>query len=407
MSRKLDPKKSKKAELHLSAEESRELEMIVDRLAVQNPEGTSLENYLKSLEKILTGRENLVAALLEQLGRKPSKVGFQSFMVLRDLIRDKKLTKTVRQVGYRFSQQGYLADQQPVPVANVVLVQKEGRKPVAHVLPVEGTLWLFAALIPEAGFTTPTLITALMEQNFEGVYIKLAEGSQKNYRDYLRKTGERDADRKAFEVPLYHAARLFFELLEMSRKGGTSPEQDQASKLLRPFHDPHKPPYAYELMPSVDNPREHLDLVDKAELLKSIDWSWLVFSQEDLAPFRHKMNDLENPVLVVSSEIQEERTTDLLKRAADELCVGKTRWLYQRCFEEQALWLKMASKIDLAWSAWVVAQHLRSPAPAGENPLVREMVTLSMHHYWPQDFKEKERRAEPYHRTESGLIVPS
>ncbi len=407
MSRKPDPKKSKKAELHLSAEESRELEMIVDRLAVQDPEGTSLENYLKSLEKILTGRDNLVAGLLEQLGRKPSKVGFQAFMVLRDLIRDKKLTKAVKQVGYRFSQQGYSGEQQPVPVANIVLVQKEGRKPVAHILPVEGTFWLFAALIPEAGFTTPTLITALMEQDFERVYIKLAEGSQKNYRDYLRKAGERDADRKPFEVPLYHAARLFFELLDMSKSSDTSAEQTKASKLLSPFHDPQKPPYAYELMPPVENPGEHLDQLDKAELLKSLDWSWLVFPQEDLTPFRHKMNDLENPVLVVSNEIQEERTTDLMKRAADELCVGKTRWLYQRFFEEQALWLKMASKPDLAWSAWVVARHLGSSAPAGENPLVREMVVLSMHHYWPKDFEQKERRAEPYYRTESGLIVPS
>jgi hypothetical protein len=98
---------------------------------------------------------------------------------------------------------------------------------------------------------------------------------------------------------------------------------------------------------------------------------------------------------------------DLMKRAGNELCAGKTRWLYQRFFEEQALWLKMASKPDLAWSAWVTAQHLRGPASAGDNPLVRELVILSMHHHWPKDFKDKEGRVEPYYRTESGLIVPS
>ena len=407
MSRKPDLKKNKKAELSLSAEESRELEMILDRLSVQNPEGTSLENYLKSLEKILAGRENIVAALLEQLSRKPSKVGFQTFVVLRDLVRDKKLVKSMRQVGYRFSQRGFTVEPQTRPLASVVLVQKEGRKPVAHVLPVDGTFWLFAALIPESGYAAPTLITALMEQDFERVYIKVTEGSQKNYRDYLRKAGERDADRKPFEVPLHHAARLFFELLDFSKTREASPEQDQGRKLLSPFHDPQKPPYAYELMPPVEDPREHLDEVDAAELLKIIDWSWLLFTQEELAPYRHKKQALENPVLVVPKEIQEERTADLMKKAADDLCVGKTRWLYQRFFEEQALWLKVSSQDDLAWSSWIVAQHLQSAAPAGDNPLVSQMVTLSMHRHWPDDHEEQERPAEPYYRTESGLIVPS
>jgi len=407
MSRKPDLKKTKKTELNLGAEEARELEMILDRLAVQNPEGTSLENYLKSLEKVLNGRENLAAALLEQLSRKPSKVGFQTFGVLRDLIQDKKLTKSMRQVGYRFSQQGFSVEQPMQSVANVVLVQKEGRKPVAHVLPVDGTFWLFAALIPESGYTTPTLITALMEQDYEGVYIKITEGSQKNYREYLRKAGERNADRKPFEVPIYHAARLFFELLDFAKTKGISPEQGKANKLMNPYHDPQRPPYAYELMPSLPDPEEHLGEVNTAELLKLIDWSWLVFRQEELAPYRHKMQDLENPVLVIPPEVQEERTADLMKRAADDLCVDKTRWLFQRFFEEQALWLKTASKDDPAWSAWIVAQHLRSEAPASDNPLVSQMVTLSMHRHWPKDFEEKERQAEPYYRTDSGLIVPS
>jgi hypothetical protein len=274
-------------------------------------------------------------------------------------------------------------------------------------LPVDGTFWLFAALIPEAGYATPTLITALMEQNFDGVYIKVTEGSQKNYREYLSKAGERDTGRKPFEVPVYHAARLFFELLDLSKKRETSPEQDQATKLLSPYHDPQKPPYAYELMPPLADPGERLDEVDAAELLKFIDWSWLVFPQEELTPYWHKMQALENPVLVIPKEIQEERTTDLIKRASDDLCDGKTRWLYQRFFEEQALWLKRSSKDDLAWSAWIVAQHLRTAAPARDNPIVSQMVTLSMHHHWPKDFGEKERQSEPFYRTESGLIVPS
>jgi hypothetical protein len=407
MSKKLDLKKNKTTELHLSAEESQELGMILDRLSVQNPEGTSLDNYLQSLVKILGGREILVAALLEQLGKKPSKVGFQTYLALKDTVRDKKLTKIMKQTSYRFSQRGFVGEGQVRPGESIVLVQKEGRKPVAHVMPVKGTFWLFAALIPEAGYPAPTLVTALMEQALEGVYIKVTEGSQKNYRDYLRKASEHDPDRKPFEVPVYHVARLFFELLAFSKKKETSPEQEQATKLLSPFHDPEKPPCAYDLMPPLDAPGEHLPEMNEVELLKAIDWSWLVFPKEEITPYWQKLQDLENPVLVIPKEIQEERTTDLMKRAADELCIGETRWLYQRFFEEQALWLKKSSRDDLAWSAWVAAQHLASSAPASANPAVTQMVSLSMRQYWPKDFEQSKPQAEPFHRTESGLIVPS
>jgi hypothetical protein len=407
ISKKLDPKKNRKSELALTPDELGELEMIVDRLSVQNPEGATFDNYLKSLVKTLNTQETLAVALLEQLSRKPSQVGFRTFLALRDLIRDKKLVKIVKQVGYRFSQRGFASEPEALLAENVVLVQKEGRKPVAHVLPVDGTFWLFAALIPEAGYPTPTLITAFMERDFEEVYIKVTEGSQKIYRDYLQKMGERHADRKPCEVPLYHVSRLFFELLDFCNSKEASAVRDQARKLLSPFHDPEKPPLAHALMPPVDDLRGHIEELDTGNLLNSVDWSWLVFPKIELTPYWQKVQELENPVLVIPKEIQEERTADLLKHAADELCAGKPRFLYQRFFEEQALWLKLCSREELALSAWIVAQHLLSDAPASDNPAVREMVKLSMHYHWPKEFEAAEPRTEPFQRTESGLIIPS
>jgi hypothetical protein len=407
MSKKPDQKKNRNAGSKLGSDESLEVGMILDRLAVQDPEGTSLENYLKSLVKSLANRESIAAAIIEQLSRTPSKVAFQAFMALKDTIRDKKLIRIVKQVGYRFSQRGFSVEPRMRLSDNVVLVQKQDKKPVAHVLPVDGTFWLFAALIPEAAYPAPTLVTALMEQDFAQVYVRVLEGSQKIYRDYLQKVGERHADRKPCEVPLYHAARLFFELLDFSRNKETTPEQGRASSLLKPFHAPEKQPYAYDLMPSVEDPRKRLEEVNETELLKAVDWSWLILPKEELAPYCQKMRDLENPILVIPKEIQEDRTSDLIKTASDDLCEGKTRWLYQRFFEEQALWLQLSSKDDLAMSAWIVAQHLQAGARAGDNPIVRELVLLSMHHHWPDDLEKEERRGEPFHRTESGLIVPS
>jgi hypothetical protein len=408
MSKKPDPKKSKKAEASLDDQESRELGMILDRLSVQDPEGTSLENYLKSLERTLEGRDTLIAALLEQLGRKPSKVGFQAFMVLKERVRDRKVARVIKQAGYRFSQRGFAPEREEAPtVDKVVLVPKEGRRPTAHVLPIDGTFLLFAALIPEPAYPSPTLVTALMERDLERPYIRVIEGSQKTYRDYLQKVGERHPDRRPCEVPMYHAARLFRELLDFCRSREVTPERGQAWRLLSPFHEPQRQPFAYELMPSLENPRQHLEALDEVALLQTVDWSWIIFPKEELGPYRQKMQDLDNPVLVIPPEVQEERAIDLIKKAADDLCAGKTRLLYQRFFEEQALWLKMTSKDDLAMAAWIVAQHLQSSTGAGESPVVRQMVSLSLKHHWPEDFEEHKRQTEPFQRTESGLIVPS
>jgi hypothetical protein len=226
------------------------------------------------------------------------------------------------------------------------------------------------------------------------------------YRDYLQKVPERHTDRTACEVPLYHAARLFFELLDLSKNREITPEQDRASMLLRPFHAPEKLPYAYDLMPVVQDSGKDLEEVDVADLLGATDWPWLIFQKQELAPYWQKLKDLENPVLVIPKEIQEQRTSELMKSASDDLCNGKTRWFYQRFFEEEALWLRQAGKEDSAMSAWLVAQHLRSGARSGDNPIVRELVLLSMQHHWPDDFDRQESRGEAFHRTESGLVVP-
>jgi hypothetical protein len=343
MSKKPDRKKNKIPGSSLGSDESIEVQMILDRLTVQDPEGTSLENYLNSLVKTLENRESIAATLIEQLNKTPPKVAYQTFMALKDTIRDKKLGRIVKQAGYRFSQRGFSVEPQMRPADNVVLVQKEGKKPVAHILPVDGTFWLFAAMIPETAYPTPTLVTALMEQDFAQVYVKVTEASQKMYRDYLQMVVERHADRKACEVPLYHAARLFFELLDLSKSKETTPELDRSSRLLRRFHAPEQQPYVYELMPQIQDPGKGLEELDVAELLNALDWSWLIFQKEELAPYWQKMQDLENPVLVVPKEIQEERTSELIRSASDDLCGGKIRWLYQRFLEEQALWLQLST----------------------------------------------------------------
>lgn len=407
MARKAEAKKGAKTEIDLTEEESLKLGMILDRLDVQSPDGTSLENYIKSLMHRFEGREHLIAALLERLSRRPSAVGFQAFLMLRDTLKTKQHRKLSKQVAYRFAQRGFT---EPAPSApeTVVLVGKEDRRPVAHLLPADGTVWMITALIPESGYPTPTWFSAFLDGSLGRVEAKVAEGSQRTYREFLQKFAEVHSDRKACAVPIHHAARLFFEMLEMSHNTEETPSLEQARRLLKPYHDPDQPPHVYTLMPPVENPERAIQDVKPEELLRIVDLSGLIFAKEDLAPYWQKVQDLDNPVLVIPREIQEDRTVELIEKASDELCTGRRRFLYRRFFEEQALWLKLSGMDEPATAAWVVAQHLMAGHAAGKNPVVFQMVMISMRIHWPNDFdKQGGQPEEPFYRSESGLILPS
>jgi hypothetical protein len=400
-------KKTAKARNELTPEESQKLGMILDRLLVQSPEGMSLDNYLKSLVQTLGNKEYLTVALIEELTRKPSKVSFQAFLMLKGTLKQKSYQKTARQVAYRFAQKGFLESSDTTSQKTVILVPRESREIVSHVMPVLGTFGLFAALIPEDDLSAPTLVTALLENDFERIYVKLMEGSPKIYRDYLQKASGENNERKPCAVPVHHVARLFFELLQWCRNQQETVEIEQARRLLRPHLDWAKPPYAHALMPSLEHPERDVREIDTDRLMSALDLMWLSFDREKLTPYWQKMQDLDSPVLVVPREVQEERSAELLRKAAEEICVDRTRTIYQRFFEEQTLWLKLNGREDLAMEAWTVAQHLAGGFPSGENPVVVRMVALSMQFHWPKEFDQRKEGAEPYYRSESGLILPT
>jgi hypothetical protein len=103
-----------------------------------------------------------------------------------------------------------------------------------------------------------------------------------------------------------------------------------------------------------------------------------------------------------------ERSQALIRTTADSLCSGKTRFLFRRFFEEQAMVFKLTANEEKARWSWILSQHLSGDAPAGENPAVFQLVMYSLKHYWPDEFDQKHpQTAQPHERrTDSGLILP-
>ncbi len=411
MSQKKNIGKKGKTEISLSREETDELQMTVDRLLVQNPEGESFERYLQSLGNALAGRPHMAAALVEKLSRNPGKTGFLTFCALEGRIQDPPLRRHLKQAAYRFSQRGFsCAGEEEAPPEKVVLIQGEARNPVAHLFLVPGTMWLVSALVPEAGPGSDYhLVSAFLENGFDSFNVKVGEGSQKWYRDYLKTISQHLPGSRALEIPMWHAARLFFEMLDFRTGKDYSAPVDRGREIFRRYHEPDRKPYVYDLMPAIDEPERLLPEVELATLLEGMDLAWLYFAKEELATIHEKLKELDSPVLVVSREIQMERTKVLVRGAADSLCAGKKRFLFRRFFEERAMAFKLLSDEQKANWAWIIALHFAGESPAGENPVAYEMVLESIRHYWPEDMKVEEPSESGAHherRTESGIILP-
>lgn len=409
MSGKDVSKKAKKTEISLSGDERLELEMLHDRLVVQDPNGHSLQAYLQSLRAVLRGRDKMIAALLEKLSKAPTTAGFKAFLGLVDLIEVKDFRKIARQAGYRFRQKGFVEERERLSAPQAVLVPKEAKRAVMHMVPALDVDWFVAGLFPNEAGTEPVAVSAYSENRFAQLTVGVVKSSQNAYREFLQKLAEHLPKQAPYEVPVWHGARIYFEMLEFHGDRPLSPQVEHAKRILKPFHDPQKRPYAYDLLPPPREIQLQVPGQKLAELFESIPASPVLLPREALLPYYERMLQLQRSVLVVRREIQEERAAELLAQAADELITGSSRGYYQRLFEEFALALKLAKKDELSQIAWMVAQHLAGPSRVSEHPVVMQIVAFSMHSHWPKDFATQADDDElqgAFERTESGLIIP-
>ena len=408
MSKKQSEIKRGKEDIPLSREESDELQMILDRLAVQDPEGESFHSYLQSLRKALSGRPLTAAALIDRLSRAPSLTGFRTFQSLEKIAENSPYKKHLKLAAYRFSQKGFTAAEKAPSQEKVVLIRNEQRKAIAHLFLTQGTLWVVSGLIPEAAMGGYVLATAFLEDDFATFNVRVADSSsQKLYREYLQVLSTHAFSGRGIEIPLRHAALLFFEMLDFWTEKKSYPHLERGRDLFKRYYEPGGKPYVYELMPEIEDAEELLPEIEEEELFSSMDLSWLQFSKEELAPYHEKLNEMHSPLIVVPPHIQEERGLELLSSAAESLCVGTKRRLFRRFFEEQAMAFKLAGSEDKAHWAWTIACSLKDHLSAAANPIVRLMLLKSLDSYWPSDSKDIREKDKPVkeRRTESGIIL--
>jgi len=409
MNKKPNITRKAKDEISLTREESDELEMVLDRLAVQDPEGESFHGYLQSLGNSLSTRPLLAAALIDRLSRDPGQTGFSAFQSLGKIVEASPYKRSLKQAAYRFSQKGFTVTPTAFVPEKIVLIHDEQRKPAAHLFMVPGTIWIVSTLIPEASIGGYILATAFLEDNFATFNVRIAEGSQKLYREYLQALSIHSMGAKGLEIPLRHSAKLFFDMLGFWTGKDTYAQLERGRDIFSRYHEPDKKPYVYELLPEIEEPENSFSEVNIRELLKDMDLTWLRFSKEELSPWHEKLMNLNSPLLVVPKEVQAERSLEVMQSAAENLCAGEKRYLFRRFFEERAMSFKLLGAEEKARWAWIAACNLAGRSPVGKNPVVSQLLIDSVEFHWPGDFKaaaESEQTPARERRTESGIILP-
>ena len=207
-----------------------------------------------------------------------------------------------------------------------------------------------------------------------------------------------------FPVPGPYAVRLLDEAYR--RQGGGS-EARQRYAAIRDlvwnyWGRPEDAPNLEQALPALE-PGERHRLLEQARHLTTdpIFQSWLP-SQEEIAPWFVKVQEVEQSPLVLSDQQKAWRADVLFQEATRALFPPERRPLLGRRLLAMAYYLDLSQRREDARLARAVADDLLQSEPtslAGENPFLENLVKISLGLAWQKSQQAKETRAP------SGLLT--
>lgn len=412
----------------LSENEKAELSFFMDRLRVQDPQGPSLENCLKSLKHALTGREALAAALMDALSLEGGPVCFRAFCALQGLVQDKHLTRIVRRAAYRFRQKGFiLPDTLTAPEAStpIVLVKAEKVKNEGCMIFNDKMgIFHYGAFVHAADEGQTYGVVLLMGAGLADHDLFVAPMSRKHFKEFFRGAAE-DSGSRAHEIPLGHLARVLQALAKLDRvPEETKANVAKARKLLEPHALPDARPFFMQLweqkglspLRDVETP----DLVDFiTRNLSIIPYHAPLFP--DKLAFEAEVKALQtitNSAIEVPAHIQSERLLEALRSATRRLLPVKLCGVLGKHLEEMALWWLLVGRDPFeVEKSFALAQHAQKVQDSGSSPVMIRVVEIAMavyHEFFTDDLlsdlqrfhEHKAAHEEGLERSPTGLYVP-
>ncbi|MEJ5349782.1 MAG: hypothetical protein WHS46_13965 [Desulfosoma sp.] len=421
-------KKKKPADLlKISENEKAELSFFMDRLRMQDPQGPSLENCLRSLKQSLLQREALAAALLEALSHEGGPVCFRAFCALQEIVQDKRLTRIVRQAAYRFRQKGFVVCEASAPVQDsspVVLVKAQEMKNEAYLAAsAKDHMFQYSAYVFSKSEDSPCVILMTLGAGFSCELLGIYSLSRREFKDKLRKIAD-FLESPIREVSLGHMARVHETLVSFNRiPAEYRTDVPMVRRLLEPYvlEDPR--PYFLQMWDQKGlAPLREVDLPDLVDFITSnlevVPYEGLFSDKSALERWVTGLKTIQDGVIRIPRYLAEERLDKSLGEATRELFPLEVCRGLAKDWEEVALWTLLNEDDPFrVEKVFALSEHAQDLKDSGSSPVMRRIVELAMaifFNFFTPDLNADLRRLEKMEkeldeglkRTPSGLYVP-
>ncbi|UCG14606.1 MAG: hypothetical protein JSU72_09235 [Deltaproteobacteria bacterium] len=393
----------------LTLEEQAQVQMLLDRLAVQDPNGETFDQFLDSLRPLVQLSSDFTRAFVEALGGTATPTAVKVLQALQEIPAARPVRRALKTALYRLRRQGLIPEQEESePVQRVLVPRPADRQAVAWASwPESGGERGVVLKVPDVGRGYVMAVSVL---DSEGCFKELdaVQTTRKGVMDLLDGiTGGLPG--RLIEVPVSHFRFLFEEVAELhhQKKRELPSEYDIILKYLTSWADAPSGPHIYQLLDADEIAGDSLLLRSSGSILDLPPFTTWRLPEEVISSFSERIKAVSESRLVISQSTQLERIEQIVREASAELFTPELRQRYRRLLEEAALLLYLEDRREETKRVLAVAIDLGNEVGRlTENNFVLGLVKRSIGSKVDLEQDDAKESTTQEQTTESGLIIP-
>ena len=411
MAKKKHAKKARKRHdrIALTEEDRTQLQMLLDRVKAQDPEGESFIQFVESLKPLIQRSVPFTLAFVDALGSTQSPVAVKVLQILQEIPAEKPMRRALKAALYRLERQGLVKKEEETESEPRVLIPRPADRQAeawASWPESQGERGMVLKL-PDAG---RGYVMAIAVVNSESVFheFEAIQTTRKGVRALFDKmTG--GVQGRLIEIPLEHFRFLIEEVAEIyQRQSHALPSgYEPIHKYLASWVEVVSSPHVYNLLDEKEIVEDPILLRTSDSLLEVQPFVTWRLPEGLIQSFVEKIKELSQTRLVISQSAQMERTAQIHREAAAEIFTPELRQHYRRLLEETALLLHLTDRPQEAKRALAVAIDLENEIGIlTEDNFILGLVKRSIASEVGPQVESAEEQAKREMTTESGLIIP-
>ena len=411
MAKKKRAKKARKRHdrITLTEEDRTQLQILLDRVLAQEPEGERFTQFVESLEPLIQRSVPLTLAFVEALGSTPSPVAVKVLQILQKIPAEKPVRRALKTALYKLERQGLVKQEEETESEPRILIPRPADRQAeawASWPESQGERGMVLKL-PDAG---RGYVMAIAVVNSEGVFheFEAIQTTRKGVRALFEKmTGGMEG--RLIEIPVEHFRFLMEEVAEIYQRQNQSLPSgyEPIHKYLASWVEVVSNPHVYNLLDEKEILADPILLRTSDSLLEVQPFVTWRLPERLIQSFVDKIKELSESRLVISQSAKMERTAQIHREAAAEIFTPELRQHYRRLLEETALLLHLTDRPQEAKRALAVAIDLENEIGLlTEDNFILGLVKRSIASEVGPQVEDAEEQTRRERTTESGLIIP-